>query len=266
MKFFLLILFFFSTICLIFSIINISTNYLLYLFILFGFVTFVRNFYLNKKLYLNFLFLLFIVLNILIFTEIASFPILNWDGLATWSLKMNNFYFGQSYQNLETITYQHQPHLGPYLWALFLENSFLKIEYFGRLFYVFIFLCSVFSLIPNIINKKSYYVLIIFILLISFLSYDFYLFGGYQEYLLFSLILFIGNFLYNLSRQYKVNFNEIILYLLILNLILWSKQEGLAYIIILQIVFLTTKNITVRKRLLTVILFISIEEQNLNPQ
>ena len=249
---------FFSTICLIFSIINISTNYLLYLFILFGFITFVRNFYLNKKLYLNFLFLLFIVLNILIFTEIASFPILNWDGLATWSLKMNNFYFGQSYQNLETITYQHQPHLGPYLWALFLENSFLKIEYFGRLFYVFIFLCSVFSLIPNIINKKSYYVLIIFILLISFLSYDFYLFGGYQEYLLFSLILFVGNFLYNLSRQYKVNFNEIILYLLILNLILWSKQEGLAYIIILQIVFLTIKNITVRKRLLTVILFISI--------
>ena len=115
---------FFSTICLIFSIINISTNYLLYFFILFGFIIFLRNFYLNKKLYLNFLFLLFLVLNILIFTEIASFPILNWDGLATWSLKMNNFYFGQSYQNLETITYQHQPHLGPYLWALFLENSF----------------------------------------------------------------------------------------------------------------------------------------------
>ncbi len=249
---------FFSTICLIFSIINISTNYLLYFFILFGFIIFVRNFYLNKKLYLNFLFLLFLVLNILIFTEIASFPILNWDGLATWSLKMNNFYFGQSYENLETITYQHQPHLGPYLWALFLENSFLKIEYFGRLFYVFIFLCSIFSLIPNIINKKSYYVLIFFILLISILSYDFYLFGGYQEYLLFSLILFASNFLYNLSKRNEINFNEIILYFLILNLILWSKQEGLAYITILQIVFLTTKYISVKKKIISILFFISL--------
>ena len=128
---------------------------------------------------------------------------------------MNNFYFGQSYEKADN-NISTSATLRSIFMGTFPRKFFLKIEYFGRLFYVFIFLCSIFSLIPNIINKKSYYVLIIFILLISFLSYDFYLFGGYQEYLLFSLILFARNFLYNLSKRNEINFNEIILYFLIL--------------------------------------------------
>ena len=249
---------FFSTICLIFSITNISSKLLLYSFILFGFIFFIKNFFTNRNIYLNFIFLIFAGLNILIYFEIASFPILNWDGLATWSLKMNNFYFGQNYQNLENITYQHQPHLGSYLWALFLNNSFLKIEYFGRLFYVFIFLCSVFSLISEINKNKNFNLLIFLILLIFYLTYDFYLFGGYQEYLLFSLILFTGKLLYNFSKKSKVNFYEIIIFSLILNLIIWSKQEGLAYVIILQFVFLTLKQITIHQKIFSLLFLVGL--------
>ena len=108
-------------------------------------------------MYKNFLFLLFLIFNILLFFDVATFPILNWDGLATWSLKMNNFYLGQNYNNLENLSYNHQPHLGPYLWALFLDNTFLKYEYFGRLFYLFIFLLSIFCLNFNLRENKNYF-------------------------------------------------------------------------------------------------------------
>ena len=166
---------------------------------------------------------------------------------------MNNFLFKQSFQNLENITYNHQPHLGPYMWALFLDNSFIKYEYIGRLYYVFIFVTAIFSLKLNKNINQSFEAAII-LSLIVLLTYDFYLFGGYQEYLIFSLILFAGNFLYKISTYNKISIYHLLLFSIILNLILWSKQEGLAYIFILQIVFIYNQ-ISNYQKIISIFLF-----------
>ena len=105
----------FSTLCLFFSIINLNYNLLFVFYLISGGIFLLRNIIIDFKIFSNFFFLLFFFVNISIYLEIASYPILNWDGLATWSLKMNNFLFKQSFQNLENITYNHQPHLGPYM-------------------------------------------------------------------------------------------------------------------------------------------------------
>lgn len=245
----------FSTVCLFFSITNLDYNFLFYFYCIGGFLLFLIDFLKDIKKFFNFLFLIFITLNVLIFFEIASLPILQWDGLATWSIKMNNFYFGQNYSNLKNIPYSHQPHLGSYLWALFYENSYLKYEYSGRFFYVFIFLASIFSLKSNFKTKINHYLIIMLFLLIVYLSYDPYLFGGYQEYLIFSLLLFTGNFLYKILNQRKINNYQVFFFSIILNLILWTKQEGVAYVFILQIIFIFLKQPTNIQKLISTLLF-----------
>ncbi len=248
----------FSTLSLVFSIADLNYKYLFYFFIFFGTIYLIKNLITNFIIYKNFIFLLFLILNILLFFDIATFPILNWDGLATWSLKMNNFYLDQNYNNLDNLSYDHQPHLGPYLWALFLENTFLKYEYFGRLYYIFIFLLSIFCLNLNLSEDKNYFLKIFSISIIIFLSYDIFLFGGYQEYLIFSLILFCGIFLNKILTQNKITIYQILFFSIILNLILWSKQEGLAYIFILQIIFLFTSRISNFYKLISIIFFVII--------
>lgn len=248
----------FSTLCLLFSITNLNYKFLFYIFLIFGFFSFIIELFKNKKNFLNFFFLLFIILNLLIYFEVASLLTLQWDGLATWSMKMNNFYFGQSYENLSNITYPHQPHIGPYIWAVFYDNSVLKYEYFGRFFYVFVFLTSVFTLKSNFKENINYYLTTLLFLLIVFLSYDPYLFGGYQEYLVFSLILFIGNFLYKIFNHNKINNYQVILFTLILNLTLWTKQECFAYIFILQLIFIFLKQPSIFQKLISSFLFIII--------
>jgi len=247
----------FSTLGLFFSINNLDNDYLFYFFCICGLTLFILNFNRNKKKIFNIFFSSFVILLILIFFQIASYPILQWDGLATWSIKMNNFYFGQNYMNLENAPYKHQPNLGPYLWALFYENSFLNYEYIGRFFYVFIFISSVFSLKSNFKINKDYFITLLFIL-IAYLSYDPYLFGGYQEYLIFSLILYSSNFLYKILNQSNINTYELIIFSLTLNLILWSKQEGIAYIFILQFIFILLKQPTNLQKLISIFLFFSI--------
>lgn len=245
----------FSTCGLFFSITNLNNNFLFYFFCIGGLTLFIINFSENKKNFFNIFFSIFAVLLLLIFFQIAAYPILQWDGLATWSIKMNNFYFSQNYTNLENISYSHQPNLGPYLWALFFENSFLNYEYFGRFFYVFIFLSSIFSLKSNFDIDKNYFFKSLLFIFIVYFAYDPYLFGGYQEYLIFSLLLFMSNFIYKILNLSKINIYQLIFFSLILNLILWSKQEGLVYIFILQFIFILLKQPSNFQKLISTILF-----------
>ena len=74
---------------------------------------------------------------------------MNWDGVANWFYKVQNFYQGGSIDKLNNVPLNHYPHLGSYIWAFFWKNSFLNYEYFGRFFYVFFFLIIIFSIISS---------------------------------------------------------------------------------------------------------------------
>jgi hypothetical protein len=226
---------------LIFSFFKFNLKYIFFLDLALAFFSI---FYYRKK-YFIFLkkniqtLIFFITVTFSLFILIAHNPILAWDGIAHWYLKANNFYQNGSYKDLYNLPFNYYPHLGPYVWSYFWKNSFLDLEYFGRFFFIFIFLVSIFSACDQLSAKFSNIQKNIITLFLIYLTSNLFLFSGYQEYLIFFIF-------YTFVRFYQISFLLkhsqrsffIIFLLLISNLILWIKQEGFFYYIILNLILL----------------------------
>jgi len=122
------------------------------------------------------------------------------------------------------------------LWSFFWINSPLDIEYFGRLSYLFIYLISIFYIFEKI-NFRSIFIKFYLILVVLFLTFQVKYFDGRQDILIFAFNLLIFGYLYeiiNCKSKDKKNF--VSLYLLI-NLIIWTKTDGLLYILVYGIIF-----------------------------
>ena len=198
----------------------------------------------------------FITICFSLFILISYNPLLNWDGIAHWYLKARNFYQEGSYKDLYTLPYNYYPHLGSYVWAYFWKNSFLKLEYFGRFFFIFIFLVSIFSACEQLSSKYSNLQIKIITLFLIYLTTNLFLFGGYQEYLLFFIFYVFARF-YRISFFSKFNAINIFLIFLLLssNLILWTKQEGFFYYIILNLILIFHYQNNILKNKTYIILF-----------
>ncbi len=162
---------------------------------------------------------------------------LGWDGF-NW-IEKANFFYNDGYLfdiNEFTKTYQNYPHLGTYIWAFFWKNSFLDYEYIGRLFYNYLYVVSIFSIIFSFQNINNIKKILLFIL-IFFCTFDDGL-GGYQDYLIFSILTIFATSLVN-NYFNKNNFLFYTVYLLAGALLPWIKNEGTIYSIFLIIVFLT---------------------------
>jgi hypothetical protein len=170
---------------------------------------------------------------------------IGWDGLSIWIFKVNNFYNGRNYADLffDKVPYIQYPHLGSYIWAFFWKNSIIEKEYLGRIFYAYTYVVSLFVLINSIknltISKKFFFIL--FIIIFSF-DYNNSM-GGYQEYLIFSLLIFAVKII-EISKSIKKKINDNYLYLALMsNLILlsWIKNESMFYSFFLLIIFMIEK-------------------------
>jgi hypothetical protein len=247
----------------------ILINVILHLFVLLFFSFFLSNFFgifladfslslilffFYFKKYLIFfkknfyIFLFYIILCFSIFASIAWYPILTWDGAVHWFYKALNYYQGETYKNLKNVPFNYYPHLGSFVWFYFWKNSFLQLEYFGRFFQAFLFITIFFSLLDSLSARFQIIEKIILILILTYFCKDNFLFGGYQEYLIFS-IFYIFSRLFLLSNKCSNLTSKNILSILILLssfLILWSKQEGFFYYLILNLIFLIHANNSVR--------------------
>jgi hypothetical protein len=225
-----------SNIFLLMSFSNFNLQYIFAVYIMLGVFFFILYFkkyiqyFVDNYLYI----ILFFVLCYSFFVEISQNAHMTYDGVEHWFYKVQNFYQGGTVDDLNNLALNHYPHLGSYIWAFFWKNSFLNYEYFGRFFYVFIFLISIFSIISSqkeFSDTEKYFLIFGAVII----STDFYLFGGYQEYLIFfCFVSFVHIFL--LLKKNNIFFLRILL-LLIANIILWSKQEGFFYFIILSLIF-----------------------------
>ena len=187
--------------------------------------------------------ILFCIICLSLFFNTANNLEIGWDGLGIWIFKTNNFYNGQSYSDLfvNKVNYIQYPHLGSYIWAFFWKNSFLQFEYLGRLYYLYIYLISIFIL-SETLNIRSKLKKIIFILFILIFSYDYdNSMGGYQEILIFSLLIFAAKILEFIKSE-KNEFNIIILslfFMIDLILLSWIKNESLFYALFLILIYMT---------------------------
>jgi hypothetical protein len=194
----------------------------------------------------------FVLINIFFYFNIAANPALGWDGLTIWLNKANMFYNNNSYFE----TKSNYPQLGSYLWAFFWKNSFIQKEYLGRMFIIYTYLVSIF-LIVGLFKKFSAYKKIFLIFCLIFFSYDKDL-QGYQEYLIFSLLLFCSKILFLLNVNKKISNNFFYYLILIMTVILlpWIKNEGIFYSIFISIIFFLFNFINLKKKIIFFIIIL----------
>jgi len=202
--------------------------------------------------------LAFIFSNLFLFFEIASNLTIGWDGLSIWLNKANNFYNGNNYFDLNS----SYPHLGSYMWAFFWKNSFLQLEYLGRLFIVYVYLVTIFLFSSLLTGHKNFAKLLVIFFLIFF-SYvkDLH---GYQDILIFSIlsalsILFILPYL---NKKLKKNYNYFFFLILSINLLPWIKNECVFYTIFIILLLLIDNNLSnLQKFLLLIVGLLNISFQ-----
>ena len=230
----------FLNLLLIFSFFSLDLRVIFLLYILICILFFLFNF--NKYILFfkknKIIFFLFFLIVFYLFLSIAQISILTWDGAAHWLFKAQNFYQGNEYKNLVNLPANHYPHLGSYVWAFFWKNSLLKLEYFGRFFFIFIFIVSIFSLGQQLNKNFSTLEKLFITFAITAFSTNIFLFGGYQEYLIFFTLFVFSRLFFLLLKNSQFSNFIMILLLLTANLLLWVKQEGFFYYIFLNLIFI----------------------------
>jgi hypothetical protein len=218
---------------LLISLLNISLleiqKYIIIFYLLLTIFLYAKNF---KKFFIeNLKYYPILIIFFIISISVANNLKLGWDAKFFYYIKSLYFFEGQTLENLKEFDSHHyHPHLGSYLWAFFRNLSFIDHEYFGRLFYVFIFSFSTFYIIPN---KKTEIFPIAYLLIIISIFFNYNFFSGLQEIIIFSYLMIISKYFYNLSNIKNISlFVFIILYL---NLIFWTKTDGLVYILIFML-------------------------------
>ena len=172
----------------------------------------------------------FFIIIIAMFIDAAFEPRLEWDG-HHWIQKALVFFNNEPIQNLTSVGMPEYPHLGGYIWAFFWKNSLLQYEYFGRFFYIYFYITSIFTVF-NIANFKSEKLIYLVVFSLIIITYDKFLFGGYQEYLIFSTLLIASRFITVVNFNKNIEYNKIFLILFIMSSMMWFKDEGMFYFLI----------------------------------
>ena len=236
---------FFVYICLIFSFSNLDLEvfFMTYLILsIFYIIINYKNYILIHKTTEKFLFFFFILISISIFLYIGQNLKLEWDGANHWLEKVLIFFNDEQIKNLKDVKiHAHYPHLGSYIWALFWKNSFLEFEYMGRLFQVYFYITSIF-LIADTFKNKNYLNKILLILFFIIVTFDSYLFAGYQEYLIFSTLIIASKYISLIDFRKTKALRIIFLILLILYLNCWFKDEGIVYFFLFSFLLILTIN------------------------
>lgn len=238
----LLILSFFPIPIKDYQIILIALYFLIFLY---SFIFFKKNFNnLKKNNYLGFLILFFsfIILSLVISNKLD----LGWDAKYFYYIKSLFFFEGLGLEDLSKFEYNKwHPYFGSYIWAFFWSIPFIDLEYFGRLFYLFIFCFSIYFI--TIKNNKNFFFNNILYLLFLIIFFKYERFSGLQEILIFSFLVISSKILYELTI--KKNLLDIFILLLISNLVFWIKSEGIVYAIIIVTILISNKKIFFKEKI-----------------
>ena len=240
----------FINILLVFSLLNISLNYLIISLILFSLILILKE---KEKLKINLnlgYFLIFIY--IFIISIVLTYDLqLGWDAKFFWFLKTINFYQDNFLLNLGKLPATDYPHLGAYIWSFFWRFPFDSYEYLGRIFYVFLYVLSIFYFCEIFKSNETYKLILSSLIILT--TFDIELFNGNQEIVVFSLMLIAAKLSYELvTRKTKNPTNHLIFLLLSFNAALWVKNEGLFLLgfILFVILFFGNLNLKQKKLLL----------------
>ena len=224
------------------SFLSFEKNYLLFILVslcLFFIIKKKNTFILNFNLKIIFIALYILLISIVLANELA----LGWDAKYFWYLKTINFYQNNDLLSLNKIPAMDYPHLGSYIWSFFWKFPFDAYEYLGRIFYVSIYVLSIFYFCEIFETTDLYKIILSSLILIS--SYAGELFSGNQEVIVFSLVLISSKLSYEIIlNKNNSSIENIIFLLLSFNTAIWIKNEGLFLIGFMILFVLILSNIT----------------------
>ena len=223
--------------------------------IIFIYIYFIKNFKFN--LFKNFIqsVSIFFIIFFIISTNVAAELNLGWDAKYFYYIKALFFIENQHLGDLNKfINYAWHPHLGSFFWAFFWNLMPIKLEYFGRLFYVFLFCFSIFYICHN--NFKDKFVGNIIFILIILISYKYERFSGLQEILIFSFLAILSRYFFLLKKSNNISY--VLFILLGCNLIICFKSEGIVYATILVLLLNFSNQISRKIKIYLNLFYISI--------
>ena len=228
------------------QIISIFYSFI-FIFVIYFLINF-KKFTFPKNINYNFFF--FTLLLFIISIDLSNNLYLFWDSQKIWYPKAIILYNDGNISNLQNTSYAHYSFLGSLLWSFFWKISSFDHEYFGRIIYIAVYLFSLKTLLSLVDIKKSINILCLLILIL--ITYDYWHFRGTQEILIFSFLLILFKYLYRYFIEKNNSKFNLILIFLCLNLIVWTKNEGilLSFIIIFLLIFFLKENINFKLTLL----------------
>lgn len=237
---------------LLFSLTNLSiTDYQFYYIVLLVTIFFFKqldlkiNYLIFLKKYSNSL-LIFIFSFLILSINISSNLDFGWDAKYFYFIKSLFFIDGLGLKELAGYeNNKWHPHFGSYLWAFFWSLGTLEIEYFGRLIYLFIFCLSTYFVVSN---SKDKYLSWIYYFLLLIIIYKYERFSGLQEIIIFSLLIISSKILYKLN--FNKNFLNLLILVLIMNLMIWIKAEGIIFSLIILSILLINQKVTNKEKMI----------------
>lgn len=206
-----------------------------------------------KKFFIEYF--IFFIIFIILAANILNNLYFEWDAQKFYFIKSNIFFQGGIFSDLRTFEFNHfHPHFGQYIWAFFGKIGFIENEVFGRLFYLLIYCFSLLYLSSQI-DYKNYLYLAVFILSIL-LTFEYKLFSGLQEIIIFALLIIVSINLYNIYKK-QSSLIDFLQCILISNILIWTKAEGFVYSLIVLILLLFSP-INYKKKLFTNILILTL--------
>ena len=236
---------------------NILNHKYLITLIIIGTLIFSYKNFIKKILEKNFFIenFVFLVIFIILSANILNNLYFEWDAQKFYFIKSSIFFQGGIFSDLRTFEFNHfHPHLGQYIWAFFGKIGFIENEVFGRLFYLLIYCFSLLYLASQI-NYKNYLYLAVFILSIL-LTFEYKLFSGLQEIIIFALLIIVSINLYNIYKK-QSSLIDFLQCILISNILIWTKAEGFVYSLIILILLLFSP-VNYKKKLFTNILILTL--------
>ena len=180
---------------------------------------------------------------------------MGWDAQSIGFPKAISFYNDENLTEISKYSrHPEYPFFGSLSWAFFWKFFHLDKEYIGRFFYLLLFVISIFNFadIFKISILKKFLVSLILILLI----YDYWHFRGYQEIIIFSLLLIISKYLYFIIAEKKTEIKYLSIILISSNLVIWTKNEGIFFILFTYLLLTIFSVFNIKIKILNLILIL----------
>tara|TARA_B100001093_G_C26805439_1_gene1005277 strand:+ start:634 stop:1932 length:1299 start_codon:yes stop_codon:yes gene_type:complete len=204
-----------------------------------------------------FFFIFFGLIFFILSVNIASNLTLGWDAQDIWFPRAINFYNGLNFTEVSQHARKPEyPFFGSLGWAFFWKLFYFDKEYYGRIFYLLIFLVSVFNF--SDLLKISMIKKIFFSLLLILLIYDYWHFRGFQEILIFSFLLIVSKYLYYIICENKIELKYLFIVFITSNLIIWTKNEGIFFSFFIYLLLTIFSKFSLKIKFINFILFASI--------